>query len=270
MYVCMYVCINNNKSTTIQFRLKAFQACFCCSILSNCEIWGHCFPKSVLTLYNRGLELALDVRISTPTSLIFIETRQPAVLAIVRKRQLKFCQNLRKEEGTELHKLIVCAEKTRYIQHYTNPEKICITPNIAFDTINNIFYDDLTTNIKNCKKEQSKLNNYKNIYGVTVTIPSTSLTLTTYNEEHRRLITRYIVSSHNLASESSRWLGIEKICKQCTQDAQETLEHFIFNCPLYTNIRRNYNEYPQVLKGFFKWEHCGKVIAALHSKRHNK
>ena len=122
--------INNNKSTTIQIRLKVFQACFCSSILSNCEIWGHCFPKKVLTLYNRGLKLALDVRISTPTALIFIETRQPAVLALVRKRQLKFWQNLRKEEGIELHQLIVRAEKTRYIQHYTNLEKLYITPNI--------------------------------------------------------------------------------------------------------------------------------------------
>ena len=149
--------INNNKTVTIQIRLKVFQACFCSTILSNCEIWGHCFPKKVLTLYNRGLKLALGVRISTPTVLIFLETRQPA---LIRKRQLKFCQNLRKVDGTELLNLIIRAEQIGYIKHYTNLEKLYNIPGIAFEAINKYFYDDLFQSIKNCKKEQSNLNNY--------------------------------------------------------------------------------------------------------------
>ena len=119
---------------------------------------------------------------STPTALIFLETRQPAVLAIIRKRQLKYWHNLRKEEGTELHNLITRAERTRYIKHYTNLEKLYNTPDIAFETINKNFYDDLIKSIKNCKKEQSKLNNYKNIYGIDDNIPRTSLSLNTNNE----------------------------------------------------------------------------------------
>ena len=114
------------------------------------------------------------------------------------------------------------------------------------------------------------MNNYKNIYGITVSIPITNLSLNTNNEEHRKLLTKYIVASHNLASDAGRWLGIDKNCKQCTQDAKETFEHFIFNCPFYTNIRRNYIQYPQDLYSFFKWKLCGKVITSLHSKRWNK
>ena len=90
-------------------------------------------------------------------------------------------QNLRKEEGTELFNLIVRADKTRYIKHCTNLEKLYNTPDFSFEAINKYFYDDLFESIKNCKKEQSKLNNYKIIYGITVIIPITSLSLNTNN-----------------------------------------------------------------------------------------
>ena len=208
--------INNNKTATIHIKLKVFQACFCSTILSNCEIWGHCFPKKVLTLYNRGLKLALEVRLSTPTALIFLESRQPAVLAIIRKRQLKFWLNLKKEEGSELKNLITRAEKTQYITHYKKLEKLYNTPDTAFETINKNFYDDLIKTVKNCKIEQSKLNNYKNIYDIGDSIPSKSLSLNTDKEERRKLLTKYIVASHNLASETGRWLGSDKNCRKCT------------------------------------------------------
>ena len=61
--------INNNKTTTLKTRLKVFQACFCATILSNCEAWGPCNPQKLFTLYHLGLKLSLGVRISTPTAL---------------------------------------------------------------------------------------------------------------------------------------------------------------------------------------------------------
>ena len=103
--------VNNHKNASIQIRMNVFQACFCSTVLSNCEIWGNCLPKKVLTLYNRGLRIDLEVPPSTSTSLIFLETRQPSVLAMVRKRQLRFWQNLKKDEGADLCKLIKCAEE---------------------------------------------------------------------------------------------------------------------------------------------------------------
>ena len=42
--------INNHKDTTIDTRLKVFQACFCSCILSNCEIWGPNLPKELSTI----------------------------------------------------------------------------------------------------------------------------------------------------------------------------------------------------------------------------
>ena len=104
--------INNHKDTTIDIRLKVFQACFCSCILSNCEIWGPNLPKELITLYNKGLKIALELRPSTPTAIIFMESRQPSVIAIVKKRQLKFWKGLNKQFGTELYNLIERARNT--------------------------------------------------------------------------------------------------------------------------------------------------------------
>ena len=90
--------VNNHKNASIQISMTVFQACFCSTVLSNRDIWGNCLTKKVLTLYNRGLRIALEVRPSTPTSLIFLETRQPSVFSMVRKKQLCFWQNLKKDE----------------------------------------------------------------------------------------------------------------------------------------------------------------------------
>ena len=89
--------INNNKTITLATRLKVFQACFRAAILSNCEAWGPCIPQRVHTLYHLGLKLAIGVRISTPTALIFLETRQHSMKAIIWKRQLDFWLNLNKD-----------------------------------------------------------------------------------------------------------------------------------------------------------------------------
>ena len=262
--------INNNKGASIHVRLKVFQACFCSTILSNCEVWGHCLPKRVLTLYNKGLKLALDVRLSTPTALIFLESRQPSVLALVRKRHIQFWKTLQKEEGTELSKLISRAEKTLYIKHYINYIKKCFkSPDNAFETLNGNFYDELLKTVINCKDEQTKFQLYKNIYNIRDNIPSDSITLTIENENRRKLLTKYIVSSHNLVSETSKWLENGKCCKKCTTREEETLNHFIFDCSAYRNIRSRFSDFPADLTSFFVWKHKAEVIELLHNQRGN-
>ena len=170
--------INNHKNSSIKIRLKVFQSCFCSVILSNCEIWGHCFPKRLLTLYNKGLKIALEVWSSTPTALIFLETKQPSVLAIVRKRQLQFRNNLQKDNGSEMNNLIIRAGDTKYIKHYRDLEKQYLTPDAAFESLNKSFYGKILNLVKNCKPEQSKLCTYKNIYGDSLSSRSLSLSIT--------------------------------------------------------------------------------------------
>ena len=257
--------INNNRNVTIDIRLKVFQACFCSTILSNCEIWGQYFPKKVLSLYNSGLKLAIEVRSSTPTALIFLETKQPSVLAMVRKRQLKFWLSLKKEVGSEMYNLVKRAEKTNYIKHYRNLETLYGTPHNAYETINREFYNEQISIVENCRDEQSKLKTYKTIYDIRNT--TITVTLNNKDEELRQILTRYVVSSHNLASELGKWSEHDKNCKKCSLEVPETLCHFLIECDAYENIRSIFDYFPSDLRGFFEWEHCGQAITLLHQKR---
>ena len=262
--------INNNASATIQIRLKVFQACFSNSILSNCEVWGHYFPKKLCTLYNKGLRLALGVRASTPTVLIFLESRQPCVKALVIKRQLKFWQSLAKGEGSEMLKLLTSAKNTLYIKHYLKLENMYETPEIAFEALNKTFYDDAIHSVMNCKNEQTKLKTYKNIYDLhnIHSLPVISFTLSAENEYRRFILTRYIVSSSNLMAVIGRWSGDNKTCAKCQRNEEETLEHFIFMCDAYSDIR-NQTTFPTNLNSFFKWNQCGYVLEQFYKLRGN-
>ena len=71
--------INNHPNAPLKIRLDVFQSCFCSAILNNCETWGQWIPKRAHTLYHTGMKLTLGVRTSTPTALIFLESRQPSV-----------------------------------------------------------------------------------------------------------------------------------------------------------------------------------------------
>ena len=190
------------------------------------------------------------------------------MLALVRKRQLRFWRNLQKGEGTELEKLLIRAEKTRYIKHYLNLEKTYETPEDAYQKSNEKFYSEMMDIIKNSKIEQTKLNTYKNIYGINNDhLPSHSISLKCADEFKRKVLTRYILSSHNLLSEIGNWSGGDKICSKCSEGVPESLEHFIFHCTAYDEIRGKFDEFPYRLKTFFEWEHCGEVITLLHRKR---
>ena len=73
----------------------------------------------------------LEVKQSTPTAIIFMESRQPSVNAIVKKRQLKFWLDLRRAGGTELNNLIERAKNNKYIQYYKHLETLYTTPDEA-------------------------------------------------------------------------------------------------------------------------------------------
>ena len=107
----------------------------------------------------------------------------------------------------------MCADGTKYIKHYREVERKYPTPENAFKILNDKFYNNILVSVQNCRVEQSKLCMYENIYGEK--IAKTSISLNTHNIIHQKLFTKYILSSHNLACETSKWRGNNKCCKQC-------------------------------------------------------
>ena len=82
-------------------------------------------------------------------------------------------------------------------------------------------------------------------------MPCNSITMNCANEFQRKLLTKYIVSSHSLMSETGNWSGGGKTCKKCSEGVVETLEHFIFDCSAYNEIRWRFDSFPYLLKTFF-------------------
>ena len=286
--------INNNKTTTLETRLKVFQA------------WGPCNPQKLFTLYHLGLKLGLRVRISSPnalalgvristptalafgvristqtalalgvristlTALIFLETRQHSVKAIIRKRQLNFWLNLNKDFGTEMRSRIDHASNLKYITH-KNLELNYQTPMQVFGKINKDFYDDIWANVREATDQQSKLNLYHKIYNNCEHIPTNSLSLK-HSTLSQQVVTRYTSSSHNLETEIGKWKRIQRnqsFCKQCNDQKEESLIHFISECERFKNFREEYRDFPydKNSHSFFQWEMGALVLNKLHQQR---
>ena len=162
------------------------------------------------TLYHQGLKLALDVRNSTPTALLFLESRQPSIVAMIRKRQLNFWLKLKKENGTELHNLIERASNTCYIRYYKKLEEKYENSYKAFERINNEHYEKIWNEVKYAKDNQTKLKQYHEIYDKCESIPERSLLSKCNNSKMQKRLAKYLMSLHDLETEKGRWTRTPK------------------------------------------------------------
>ena len=63
------------------------------------------------------------------------------------------------------------------------------------------------------------------------------------NFEHRRAITKIRTSSHKLEIETGRWSNIprdQRYCKNCILNKMENEYHFLFECQMYQNERKEF------------------------------
>jgi hypothetical protein len=63
------------------------------------------------------------------------------------------------------------------------------------------------------------------------------------NVQHRRLLSRFRTSSHDLAIESGRYVNMpreNRLCIFCNMNVVENEYHFVLACPLYRDIRVAY------------------------------
>lgn len=60
---------------------------------------------------------------------------------------------------------------------------------------------------------------------------------------HKRIITKFRLSSHKLYIETGRYVGLnrtERLCQNCDTHNIEDEFHFMLQCPLYSNLRTQY------------------------------
>ena len=260
--------INNQKTAPLKIKLKVLQACFTLCILSNCEVWGPSIPAKVFSLYNKGLKLALRVRNSTPTAVVYMETRQPYIKALILKRQLKFWRKLNSHAGPELLNLLDRAKSTAYIKHYKLLDSTYDDENSLYNEVNDEYYRVLWQEITTATPAQSKLHLYHTIYN-TDTIPQNSLSLDCFSK-FQQVLTTYLTSSHHLESETAKWNRVQRgegLCKQCKNGEEESLDHFLFECTHFASTRDKLNSYPENVHEFFKWEFGAITLFQMHLDR---
>ena len=263
--------VNNHLSVSLEVCLKVFQSCFMTTILSNCETWGPWIPRKVQVLYNQGLRLALGVRNNTPTVLVHLETRQPSVQALIRKRQYNFWSKLDKQPGTEKYNLINRANDTAYIKHYENLQSKYDNCDDVYNKLNSEFYKANWKKVTDADDSKTKLIAYLQLYNGKEVLPETSLSLLCKERSEQKILTSYITSSHNLETEKGRWSKTpktERLCKQCESKSIETLHHFVFKCSKFKDIRRKY-KFPssQQLPDFFGLNNSATILKELHYER---
>ena len=91
-------------------------------------------------------------------------------------------------------------------------------------------------------------------------------------KSHRVELARFRLGAHNLEVETGRWRRLEyehRLCQYCKTIGQHHVEdehHFIFECPLYHDIRKSfqicYDNIPRNLFSFFSSK-CGASVAPL-------
>ena len=171
-----------------------------------------------------------------------------------------------------MYKLIERAKDTKYITHYKKLEEDYDDPKILFKEMNETFYKETWNNIKQATAEKTKIKLYHEIYNTAETMPHTSLSLLCKSTKYQNIVTKYVMSSHELHCETGKWSRTpkgERYCKQCNEQVEEDLSHFIFNCARFQHIRASYPEFLlyNSLSDFFNWELGGIVLQKLHMER---
>ena len=104
-----------------------------------------------------------------------MESRQPAVTAIIKKRQLKFWLSLNKNVNTELYNLLERAKGTKYIAHYRDLEAPYTDQKSRYKEENETFYTHTWNNIKEATPDKTKMKLYHEIYNRAGNMPEKSI-----------------------------------------------------------------------------------------------
>lgn len=84
------------------------------------------------------------------------------------------------------------------------------------------------------------------------------------NNKIQRTLSRFRMSSHDLAIEIGRYTGMdrhERICIKCNMNIIEDEYHFLLVCPYYTNLRRKY-----LPRYYCHWPNMHKFSMLMSSK----
>lgn len=237
----------------IKLKLSLFDSLIVPIILYGCEIWGPYELEEVDKLHIRFCKLILGVKSQTPNVAVFGELGRVPLSVIAVERSLKFWLKIMKSPGNLINTLYreqciinnrkhwacIVLSKINHLGLGNLIDNININSNY-YPSIKQRIRDQYFQNWHEKVNSYSKLQYYKNF--------KTNFQFETYlsiisNDNERKEMTRFRLSSHQLQIEQGRYQNIERayrLCTFCSHNVVESEYHFLLCCPFYRDLRLRY------------------------------
>ena len=163
------------------------------------------------------------------TTLVYHELRRGDIVSKIHDRQCNFYKNLSQLPHDEaiVKRIVELCKDTAAIAYYENLH-------------DHNAKDDIFEREQRIKAETTSMT----AYYVNMKFERKSCIYESFlNDEHRRIITRWRLSNHDLKIETGRYHKIpreNRVCDLC--EVVEDEQHVIFVCPRYNGIRQQHQE----------------------------
>jgi hypothetical protein len=211
-----------NEFAPVSVKLKVVNACINAALMYSCEAWGSCPLNTVEILQRKALKMILNVSVSTPSEIVYIESGYQTLKPAIFKRQLKFFRKIKEDCDTNplspISQIYAQAlqANTPFLRHYKKLDAAFETPKACFNHHAQIqkTNSELKIQHKFETDPDSILGTYKRI-NPTLQQPAFYRNICCH-ELDRKTITRYRVGCHYLKIQSGRLAGTDRNARLCS------------------------------------------------------
>ena len=269
-----------NITLSYEEKFKLFD-CLVGSVLNYAaEVWGFHKGPDVERLHTRFCRSLLGVKKSTNLSALYSELGRKPLLVFRKIRLLKYWVKILNTDNILLKNVYymlvdgVIAGNNYNGQNWAFQIKNMLNNlgfshvwnnqeqnDIPFNEIKQRIIDQTNQEILMANTTSSKLKTYC-LFKLDTSCESYLNTITL--NKYKFALSRFRLSSHNLALETGRYYNIpkeNKICTFCNMNKIESEYHFLLVCPLYAELRRQY--LPQY---YCRWPSITKFKNLMQSK----
>ena len=229
--------LRSNANAPIDVKTKVLDACIMMSLLYNAETWADVKSQKLETVYRRMLKAVLGVGMTTCSDFLYIELGVLSIKTRVMVKQWKFWKKVMEMDSNPLLYVIELGRKYKLkeVLHY---DKLLSDFASAEEIVEN-FFETIRKSIQ--KKAEEGKSKYITYMEINPGLETPEVYYKIKNKNHRAMIAKLRMSSHNLQIEMGRRIGLkreERIC--CCGVDVETEKHFLLECGLYQEVREKH------------------------------
>ncbi len=258
--------LKKNNDVPFQVKKRVFDAALMSAILYGCESWLNADLKPIVKLYNWALKTLLDVRMTTCNDVCYIESGNPPINTVIKKKLRKYFKRVWIERSQMDDDPLIMALKTVMAARYN-------TKDYVYDLIHNDL-DDINIGMRELKQnlQQVASSRRKTYLEINPSLCAHPIYLEKQKvpEKDRVAFTRFRVSSHSLAVEVGRWsrrgrgrLPLEE--RVCVCGDIQTEVHVVQYCTLTQHLRdfHNFSTIEDIFNNRFSHETTCNIIRQI-------